>query len=72
MWGDAVFASVVEMSNRKNRERDWALALSGCHLVKRRNNQLIVDVSGEGCIKEETKPGWNVQGDTVPSFWLSK
>ena len=70
--GRRIVALVVDMSDRKNKERDGASALSGCHLVKRRNNQLIVDVSGEGCIKEETKPGWNVQGDTVPSFWLSK
>ncbi len=59
-----IVASVIKMSDRK-RERDGALALSRCHLVKRCNNQLIVDVSGGGCIKEETRPGWNVQGDAV-------
>jgi hypothetical protein len=69
--GRCIVASVVEMSDRKNREGDGASALSGCHLVKRRNNQLIVDVSGGGCIEEETQPGRNVQGDAVPSFWLS-
>jgi hypothetical protein len=43
-----IIALIVKMSNRKNRERDGASALSGRHLVKRRNNQLIVDVSGGG------------------------
>ncbi len=54
MGGLRIVASVVEMSDGKNRERDGASALSGRHLVKRRNNQLIVDVSGGGCIEEET------------------
>ena len=66
-----IIALIVKMSNRKNRERDGASALSGRHLVKRRNNQLIVNVSGGGCIKEETRPGRNVQGDAVSLFWLS-
>jgi hypothetical protein len=66
-----IVASVVEMSDGKNRERDGASALSGCHLVKRRNNQLIVNVSSGGCIKEEMQPGRNVQRDAVQSFWLS-
>jgi hypothetical protein len=35
------------MSDGKNRERDGALALSGRHLVKRRNNQLIVHQRGD-------------------------
>jgi hypothetical protein len=52
--GRRILALVVEMSDKKNRERDGALALSVRHLVKRRNNQLIVNVSGGGCIKEET------------------
>ncbi len=69
--GRRIVASVVEMSDRKNRGRDGALALSGRHLDNRRNNQLIVDVCGGGCIKEEMRPGRNVQGDAVPSFWLS-
>ena len=60
MGGRRIVALVVEMSDRKNRERDEALDLSGRHLVKRCNNQLTVDVSGGGCIEEETRPGWNV------------
>ncbi len=68
MGGRRIVALLVKMSKRKNKERDGALALSGCHLVKRRNNQLIVDVSGGGCIKEEMQPGQNVQGGAVPSF----
>jgi hypothetical protein len=66
-----MFALVVKMSNRKNRERDGALALSGCHLVKRRNNQLIVNVSCGGCIEEETQLRRNVQGDVVSLLWPS-
>ncbi len=69
--GCRIDASVVKMSDRKNRDRDRASALSGHHLVKRRNNQLIVDASSGGCIKEETPPGRNVQGDAMPSLWLS-
>ncbi len=63
--GRRIIALVIEMSDRKNRERDGALTLSCPHLVKRRNNQLIVDFSGGGCIKEEMRPGQNVQGDAV-------
>ncbi len=57
-----IVASVIEMSDRKNSERDGASSLSGHHLVKRRNIQLIVDVSGGGCIEEKTRQGRNVQG----------
>ncbi len=70
MGGPHIVALVVTMSDRKNRDRDGALALSGRHLVKRHNNQLIVNVSGARCIEEETQLGWNVQGDAVSSFWL--
>ncbi len=69
--GRRIVASVIKMSDRKNRERDGASALSGHHSVKRHSNQLIVDVRGGGCIKEETRLGQNMQGDAVPSFWLS-
>ncbi len=68
MGGRRIVALVVKMSDGKNRERDRASALSGRHFVKRRKNQLIVDVSRGECIKEETQPGRNVQGDTVSSL----
>jgi hypothetical protein len=67
MGARRIVALVVEMSDGKNREWDGASALSGRHLVKRRNNQLIVVVSSGGCIKEETRPGRNVQRDAVSS-----
>ncbi len=69
--GCPIVASAIKMSDRKNRERDRASALSGRHLVKRRNNQLTVNVSGGGCIKEETRQGRNMQGGAMPLFWLS-
>jgi hypothetical protein len=69
--GRRIVALVVKMRDRKNREKDGALVLSGHHLVKRCNNQLIVDVSGGGCMKKETRPGRNVQGDSMLSLWLS-
>ncbi len=37
-------------------------------LVGRHNNQLKVNVGGEGCIGEGTQPGWNVWEDIVASF----
>ncbi len=71
MGGARIVASVVKMSNRKKGDRDGASALNGHHLVKRCNDQLIVNVSSGGCIKEEMQPGRNVQGDAVSSFWPS-
>ncbi len=71
MGGCRIVALVVEMSGGKNRERDGASALSSRHSVKRHNNQLIVNVSGGGCIKEEIGPGQNVQGDAVSLLWPS-
>ncbi len=67
--GRCVAALVVKMSDGKNRERERASALIGCHLVERCNNQHIIDISGGGCIKEEAQPGQNVQGDAVSLFW---
>jgi hypothetical protein len=69
--GRRIIALVVKMSDRKNRERDGASALSGRHLVKRRNNQLIVDASSGGCIKEETRLGRIVQEGAVSLLWPS-
>ncbi len=65
MGGRRIVALVIKMSDGRNRERDKASALSSRHLVKRHNNQLIVNVSGGGCIKEETRPGRNVQGEAM-------
>ncbi len=56
----------------KNREREGgALALGGCRLAKKPNNQLIVGGYNREGIKKETRLWRNMQGDAVASFWLS-
>jgi hypothetical protein len=46
----------------KKREGDGSLAFSGCRLVVRRNNQLIVGISNRRDDGEDVRPGWSVWG----------
>ncbi len=46
----------------KNREGDRSLALGGCRLVLRRNNQLIVGGSDRRDDGEDARLGWSVWG----------
>jgi hypothetical protein len=50
----------VKFHIKINRKRDRALAVGGHHLAEQRNNQLLVDITGKSCIREEMRPGWNM------------
>ncbi len=56
---------LVGMPNKdasKNTEGDGSLALGGCRLVLRHNNQLIVGGSDRRDDGEDARPGWSVWG----------
>ncbi len=54
--------TLVGMPNctSKNRERDGALALRGCHLVVQHNNQSMVGGSNGRDDGEDAQPGWSI------------
>ncbi len=53
----------------KNREEGRSLALGGCRLGRRRNNQPIVGGSYKRDDGEDARPGWSVWGGVFFSFW---
>ncbi len=52
----------------KNREGDGSLALGGCHLVVRHNNQPIVGGSHRMDDGKDGRPGWSVWGGGFSYF----
>ncbi len=57
------------VTRQKNRERDKVLALGGCHLDVKHNNQPKVGVRSEEIIIEETQSWWNVWGGRRIFVW---
>ncbi len=51
--------------DKKNSKMGGPLALDGCRLMGRHNNQPKVGINGERGIEEERRPGRNVWGGVV-------
>jgi hypothetical protein len=48
-----------------------ALALGGCHLIGRYNNQIGFGDRGRRDVGEEVPPGWSVWGVVMASIWAA-
>ncbi len=48
------------------------MALGGCHLIGRYNNQIVVGGRGRIDVGEEARGGWSMWGGGIQSFEVTK
>jgi len=68
-FGSAAVGSLVwDLKRPSTKMGPWPLVFGGRHLIKQRNNQPSVSVSGGRDFDEEARPGWSMWG--TPSHCL--
>ncbi len=66
------FFETLDEDASKNREGDGSLALGGCRLVVRHNNQLVVGGRDGRDDGEDAQPGLSVWGGCFSYFGVAK